>query len=154
MLCSPAHPRGGCAGVFFLLALAVPGCGENRPADLPVVLVIEGDTVRLPPGVRLIDIAVQAGSNEFEPAEPAARIGDAVRFIARDAGSHAITFDGVLLSTEALAFLERTAQLRSPPLLHEGASWILSLADAPPGNYPFRCLTHGASGRLQVVEGP
>ena len=50
----------------------------------------------------------------------------------------------------ALAFLESSGQLRGPPLLTEDASWIVSLEGAPPGDYPFRCLTHGAAGSLTV----
>lgn len=148
---SPAHPRGGCAGVAFLIILALSGCRQSGSTDQPVVLELEGDTVRLPPGVRLIEITVRVASHEFEPSTVDARVGDVVRFTARDAGSHAIAFEGARLAGEAHTFLEQTGQLRAPPLLHDGASWIISLADAPVGEYPFRCLTHGAWGRLNVV---
>jgi hypothetical protein len=41
-------------------------------------------------------------------------------------------------------------QLRGPPLVNEGAAWVVSLADAPVGRYPFLCRTHGARGRIAV----
>ena len=73
-----------------------------------------------------------------------------VRFISSDAGSHAIAFDGDAMSPDARAFLERTGQLRSPPLLAAESRWVMSFEGAPPGDYPFRCPTHGVRGSIIV----
>lgn len=147
---APAHPPRGCAGVVFLAILAAGACAE--PArDEPVVLILESDTVTLPAGVRLIEIEIETtGGGEFRPNAPAARAGDVVRFVSKDTRSHAIVFDAAQLAQSALAFLEGSGQLRGPPLLSEEASWIISLEGAPPGDYPFRCLTHGATASLTV----
>ena len=52
---------------------------------------------------------------------------------------------------EARAFLEKTGQLRSPPLVTNGASWVITLKDAPLGTYVFRCLNHHDTGQLTVA---
>lgn len=147
---APAHPPGGCAGVVFLALLGAGACAE--PArDEPVVLILESDTVTLPAGVRLTEIEIEtAAGGEFRPAAAVARVGDVVRFVSKDTRSHAIVFDAARLAQPALSFLEGSGQLRGPPLLTEEASWIVSLEGAPPGDYPFRCLTHGAAGSLTV----
>ena len=78
------------------------------------------------------------------------RSGDIVRFEAGDASAHALGFEGTGLSAEARRFLEATGQMRSPPLLAQGNAWVVSFANAPPGEYPYRCATHGAPGRIMV----
>jgi plastocyanin len=147
---APAYPVAGCAGALFLCTLG--GCRDVAPANEPVVLELHGDTVTLPAGVRLVEIAVgRTEHGDFDPARDTARAGDVVRFTARDRQTHAIVFQGETLAADAAAFLEGSGQLRGPPLLDVGASWIVSLDGAPPGDYPFHCLTHGQSGRLTVT---
>jgi plastocyanin len=119
--------------------------------DGPRVLELDHDTIRLAGGVRLIDVAVrrQADGN-FDPAHVEARQGDVVRFTAADRAGHAIVFVGAGMTADASAFLERTGQMRSPPLITEGSSWVITLEDAPAGEYPFHCTTHDVRGRLTV----
>ena len=62
-----------------------------------------------------------------------------------------LPFTADALSSEQRSFLERTNQLRAPPLVEQGAAWVVSLEGAPPGAYPFHCITHGERGRLTVV---
>jgi plastocyanin len=142
-----------CARAGAVLILACAGCDRAAPPrdEGPRVLELAHDTIRLPAGVSLkqIDVARRDGG-EFEPATIQARQGDMVRFTARDRGSHAIVFDGAALDSVARDYLERTGQLRGPPLITTDAAWIITLDGAPPGEYPFRCTTHDASGRLQV----
>ena len=148
---APAHPLAGCAGALFCAWLSLAGCGDRR-TDEPAVLELETDTIRLPPGTRILDVGIEvrAEGSEFEPAAVSARQGDVVRFTAGDHRGHALVFDPARLDPEAAAFLESSGQLRGPPLLSAGTSWIVSLAGAPPGSYPFRCVTHDASGVLRV----
>jgi hypothetical protein len=40
--------------------------------------------------------------------------------------------------------------MRGPPLLSEGSAWVVSLSDAPPGEYPFGCTMHGGRGVIRV----
>lgn len=124
---------------------AVPGSG-------PPVLELANDTIQLESGVSLIDIAVRrTAEGDFDPAAVQAHPADVVRFVAEDNGGHAIVFESTSLPAEVREFLERTAQMRSPPLITSGSSWVVTLAGAPVGEYPFRCSTHGESGRLSVA---
>lgn len=115
------------------------------------MLELTHDTIQLPAGVSLkqIDVA-RSDAGEFQPAVVEAHQGDMVRFTSRDRGSHAIAFDGAALDSVARDYLERTGQLRGPPLIANGSAWVITLDGAPPGEYVFRCATHDAAGRLQV----
>lgn len=149
----PAGPRRGLAGVVvFGVLLGCAACDRVALSDAPETLELEGDTVQLAAGVRVIDIAVQTepDGSEFDPARAQARSGDVIRFTAGDARLHAVGFDAARLDAGARAFLERTGQLRGPPLVTSGTKWLVNLADAPPGSYPFTCITHGAHGALTV----
>src|SRR5690606_3974037 len=109
------------------------------------------DTIRLETGTALVEVAVQrSAGGDFEPSQVSASTGDVVRFTANDNGGHAIVFDGAALSADARAWLEQTGQLRSPPLIASGSAWVITLEGAPPGEYPFRCVTHTTDGRLTV----
>jgi hypothetical protein len=78
------------------------------------------------------------GSEEHVvPSRVIVRSGGAVVFLTVDHRVHTIEFQSDSLSAPILAFLESTAQLRSPPLLARGSVYRISLAGAPPGYYPF-----------------
>jgi plastocyanin len=118
----------------------------------PRVLELTHDTIRLEAGVRLHDVAVRRETGgEFHPSQIDVTQGDLVRFMADDGAGHAIAFVGTLLDPAVRHFLEESGQLRGPPLIASGASWVITTADAPPGEYPFHCSTHDVSGRLTVA---
>lgn len=140
-------------GAFLILAGALSACDRVPGVDGPRVLELLNDTIQLADSVRLVEVTVErSAAGDFEPASIEARSGDVIRFTAADRGGHAISFDGARLDAGARQFLERTGQLRSPPLITTDAAWIITLDDAPPGQYPFRCTTHGAQGVLLVSE--
>jgi plastocyanin len=146
--------RAGAALICCVLPL-VPACdlvpARGGPAAGPLVLELAHDTIRLGPGVGLVDIGVRRQpGGYFDPAHAVARQGDVVRFTAADRASHTVVFLGAELRPEAREFLERTGQMRSPPFLAEGAAWVISLEGAPAGEYPFRCTTHNVRGQLSV----
>lgn len=118
------------------------------------MLELGEDTIRLAPGATLHQVMLHAdpGGAEMRPETVRARAGDVVRFTAADAQPHAVVFDAGRLAPPLRAFLERTGQLRGPPLISAGAAWVVSLDDAPAGAYPFACLTHGALGLLLVSD--
>ena len=144
--------------VTFMVLTATAACGDRGPAsarddDGPRVLELNADTVKLPDSVRVATIRIdRTKRDEFEPGAISVRVGDVVRFISSDAGSHAIAFDGDAMAPEARAFLEKTGQLRSPPFLAAESRWVMTFADAPSGEYPFRCPTHGVQGRITVAS--
>jgi plastocyanin len=135
-----------------VLLVVIAAC-ERAPEDAgPRVLELAHDTILLADGVSLIDVTARREQDgDFDPATAEANTGDVVRFTAGDAGGHAIVFDGAALTEAAREYLERTGQLRSPPLIASGSAWVITLDGAPPGEYPFRCSTHNGSGRLTVA---
>ncbi|HUH14197.1 MAG TPA: hypothetical protein VMK65_13865 [Longimicrobiales bacterium] len=139
----------GLAGAF-VLALAATGC--DRVPGGAAELELDGETVTLPAGAEVVEVAIETdgGNDRFEPARPEAAVGDVVRFANGQLGTHAIAFERDGVGAEQFAFLERTLQLSSPPLVGRDAAWVVSLEEAPPGSYPFRCMTHGARGTLIV----
>ena len=148
---TPARPFTGLAGVSVLLIAALlAGCKES-PLRRDETLDIGSDTIQLAPGVQVRDVRVQWRSEgDFEPNATQARAGDVIRFRTGDAHTHLLVFDDANLPPGARDRLAGKSQLRSPPLVVEGATWIVSLDGAPPGAYPFRCLTHGTTGRITV----
>ena len=149
---APAAPSGFAGAVFFAATLAFSGCREADP-PAPRVLALGSDTVVLADSIGLVEVRlgrVDEGENVIEPSTVQARVGDVVRFTSADRGGHAIAFDGASLDPAARDFLERTAQMRGPPLLEPGAVWVVNLAGAPPGTYAFTCATHNLRGTLTV----
>jgi plastocyanin len=140
-----------------LLAVALAGGGCDRVPgigsdDGPRVLELTHDTIRLEGGVRLIDVEVRrTPQGDFDPAHIEARQGDVLRFTAADLAGHALVFVSPELGAAARSFLEDSGQLRSPPLITDGSSWVITLDGAPAGEYPFHCTTHDVRGRLTVT---
>jgi plastocyanin len=140
--------------IFILLALALLGCGREEGPEKRAVLELAEDTIRLERGVTLNDVLVRSGtaqSTAFEPDTIRINAGDVVRFITADRHPHAIAFEATQLAPALEEFLRRTSQLRGPPLITEGASWIVSFADAPAGTYPFIDLSQNARGAIIVT---
>lgn len=147
---APARYQGSRAGVvvFLLLLAACERAPLTEQKDR--TLELAGDTIELPAGVDLHDVAVRTGEQyrDFEPRQVQARPGDYFRFTTRDSRTHAIVFEPG--DPAVRNWLESTGQLRSPPLVTNGASWVISLEKAPLGSYPFRCLVHDDAGTLTV----
>jgi plastocyanin len=149
---APARLLRKCAGAF-VLVLFVTSCenasliGDKKDRTLELA----ADTIDVPEGVDLHDVKLVTDpqSKDFEPAQLRAAPGDYVRFTTGDSRTHAIVFDAP--ASEIRSFLESTGQLRSPPLVTKGASWVIALDKAPPGTYVFRCLMHNHSGQLTVA---
>lgn len=150
-LSAPGRPLRGRSGAALFLALALPlaACDADRSGR---TVDLEGRTLRLKRGQQVLDVRARVGDagGEFQADSFAAAAGDIVRFLAADALTHAFAFDAAALAPAGRDFLERTAQLRSPPLVAEGSAWIVTLQGAPAGRYPFTCLVHGGRGALVV----
>ena len=114
-------------------------------------LELAGDTIDVPDGTDLHDVVVKTNNQhkDFEPIQLTARPGDYLRFTTDDSRTHAIVFE--VADPGIRTFLESSGQLRSPPLLTKGASWVIALKGAPLGAYTFRCLLHNDSGQLTVA---
>lgn len=131
--------------------MALAAC-ENSPLKREQSLDIGSDTIKLESGVDIQDIAVKhaSGSKDFEPAALEAEAGDVLRFRTADATTHVVSFDDAALPSAARDLFASKNQLRSPPLLASGVTWLVTLAGVPAGVYTFRCETHGAVGRVTV----
>jgi plastocyanin len=138
--------------VALLLGAAAWACDAAVP-PAPVTFVVEGDTIRLAPGAQMHDVEVRAreGESEFSPDRLGAWPGDVVRFITGDGRGHALAFHAWTLSDSATTFLEKAGQRRGPPLLHAGAVWIVTLENAPIGEYRVTCLVHGDIMTVMVL---
>ena len=132
--------------------VAVAGCERGQREETgPRVLQLDSGQLQLPDSVRMVVVQLDRSlPGDLKPAHVEVRVGDIVRFESRDAAAHALAFDGALLEPGARHFLESTGQLRSPPLLAAGNAWVVSFAQAPPGEYPYVCTTHGGKGRITV----
>jgi len=137
----------------FFLTLLPAGCRapSGEPPPTPSVLVVDGDTIILAAGARIMEVSVRAGGAEFDPDSMQLQSGDVIRFTAQDRGPHAIVFEEAETDAAGQAFLEATGQSRGVPLLSQDAAWVVSLMEAPGGRYTVRCLTHGAVARIDVA---
>ena len=135
--------------LLFALVMTFAGC--DRDASDPRVLELAHDTITLENG-EVVQIFMRGAGDSagFRPAAVQANVGDVLRFTADDALTHAVGFDEASLSAEARAFLERSGQLRSPPLVDRGTAWVVSLEGAPPGAYTVIDLTHQHRGSITV----
>jgi plastocyanin len=137
-----------------------PGAGWARDGRLAGGgkhrLPLDGDTVDLGSDVTVHDVRLGgAGAGAaIRPTALTVRSGDVIRFVAADARGHAVAFVDSTLAPDVHGFLERTHQLRGPPLISTGASWVVSLKGAPAGRYPFRALTQDAAGVVVVQPAP
>ncbi len=157
---APGRSTVGRPGAFLLpllCLLALAGCREQRSAAAARHrLPLGRDTIDLGAGVTVHEVRLggEPAGPGIHPDSVSARTGDVLRFVAADARGYAIAFGDSTLPAPARDFLERTRQLRGPPLITTGASWVVTLKDAPAGRYPFRSLTRAAGGVLVVQPGP
>jgi plastocyanin len=143
----------GPAGAACLLVLLAAGCrGDSAPEARPPLLELAADTIELPAGTALVEVRLSeaAGAGVIEPERVMATVGDVVRFVAADARGYSVRFEVGRLTAEQAAFLEATQQQASPPLIGTGAAWVVTLEDAPAGEYPFLSANHGTPGVLVV----
>lgn len=141
-------------GAFFILVLLAGACGRPESPESRALIELAEDTIELGRGASLADVLVRSAAATtavFEPETLTIRQGDVIRFITADRHPHAITFDPERLAPEHAHFLRATDQLRSPPLITEGAAWVVSFEEAPPGIYPFVDLSQDRQGMIIVV---
>lgn len=151
---APGRPWSGRPGALLAVLVAGSAWACDAPA-LPgerALLELEHDGILLDSGITLHEVPLSTatpGHMQIDTID--ARSGDVVRFVAVDAGTHAVAFDPRALTAEGRAFLEQTEQLRGPPLIRTGAAWVVNLEGAPPGVYRFSCLTHQDHGLVLVA---
>lgn len=89
-----------------------------------------------------------------ERAEPDSLLvqpGEFVQFVSSDWLVHEMVFELDSLDGALRAFLERTGQTASPPLLQRDSRFVLSFVDAPAGRYPYALAGNREPGRGVIV---
>jgi hypothetical protein len=137
-----------------LAALGGVACGtEFSPPSDPELAEALGLPPRTP--IYRFDLADRQGSVGLFPAEWDIAEGGVVQFVTRDPRVYSIHFERTGMSAAAWQFLEALGQESSPPLTREGARFVLSFEDAPPGPYPFRVEGQSEPVRGEIrVRGP
>jgi len=147
-LSTPGSPR-----LLFLL-LGLVGCADPPPppVDLDASLRAElGISAGVP--IHRFTLGGRGADDRVVPSLVEAAPGDVIHFLSADRRVQTVTFGGEGLGAEAEAFLRRTGQLASPPLVDAGSRFVLSLEGAPLGRYPFRVEGHGDPVGGVVVVG-
>jgi hypothetical protein len=153
----PSRRRWGrwVAVAALVVACGVLACGTPEPQDVPDEVLRR--QLGLTDADRVRTVTVTGGEAErAEPALDSVEVGTYLQFVTSDWFVHEVLFELDSLPADARAFLERTDQTASPPLLHQDARFVVSFADAPPGRYPYRLEGNGSpgSGILVVVPPP
>jgi plastocyanin len=103
---------------------------------------------------RVHRVRVSGGEMErANPAETRVEPGAYVEFITTDWLIHEVIFEADSLSAEQWAFLERTDQVASPPLIDRESRYVLAFESAPVGRYPYTLEGNGRPGRGVIVVG-
>ena len=139
---------------FVALLLSLPTACERPDPRLRPEQVLR-DSLQLGDDDRVhrVQLLSQDNREAPEPAAVSVRPGDYVEFVTGDHRVHAIAFVLDSAAPAGAAFLRRTAQEGSPPLVVPEARFVVTFADAPPGRYPYLVIGNGAEGRGQVVVG-
>ncbi len=97
-------------------------------------------------------VIITGGDAELAaPRTTTIRPGAYLEFVTGDWFVHEIIFELDSLLPDARAFLERTDQVASPPLLRLDSRYVVDFEGSPPGRYPFVVEGSGAPGHGVVV---
>jgi len=135
------------AGVACLL---LSGCDPPDPSLQP------DETLQAELGLSVRDEVhrVMLAGGPSERADPAAvsiEPGALVEFVTSDWLIHEVIFEQDSLPAAGWAFLARTDQTASPPLIDRDTRYVLTFEDAPPGRYPYLLEGNGAPSRGVII---
>jgi len=138
-------------GVAGAWALSLVGCAGDSDATLRPDSILRAE-LGLTNSDRVHRVGISGGPQETLSA-PAVEIapGAWVEFITLDWWVHEIRFEADSLAPESRAFMERTDQLASQPMVSKDERFLLSFEGAPEGRYPFVVEGNGAPARGVVV---
>lgn len=135
----------GCVVLTLLFA-----CDRPDPALIPdSYLQAE---LGLTPDDRVHSIRLGTGVAErTDPDSVSVLVGDLVQFVTEDWLVHHIRFELDEADEAGRAFLVRTGQTESPPMVEQGSRFVLTFAEAPPGRYPYRLEGNREPGNGLIV---
>ncbi len=147
------------------LLLAACGGGE-KPANQQTAVdttattppAVAGTTTANATGtVHDVNMELNGSTYEYTPANLTIKPGDAVRFHNVSGGPHNVEFYPDSIPAGAADVLnnnmpDRTGPLAGPLLVEPNATYTISFAGAPEGEYKFYCLPHHALGMKGTIE--
>ncbi len=138
-------------GVAAAWAFALPGCTAGSDTSLRPDSLLRAE-LGLTDADQVHRVTISGGPQETLSG-PSVEIvpGAWVEFLTLDWWVHEIRFEADSLTPEARAFMERTDQMASHPLVTKDERFVLSFEGAPEGRYPFVVEGNGAPARGVVV---
>ena len=136
-----------------LLAVVVTACEAPDPELVPDSLLQSQLGLTEEDRVHTVRISTGAGERS-DPPSLVVLPGDYVQFVSADRLVHEVAFRLDSLTAPARAFITRTDQAASPPLLELDARFVVSFEGAPTGRYPYQLLGNRAPGEGVVVVEP
>jgi plastocyanin len=128
-------------------AALAAGCQEPPDPSLQPDAVLQAE-LGLTPGDRVHRVRLTGGEVErTDPDVITIHPGAFVEFVTTDWFVHEVVFEVDSLAAGQRAFLERTEQVVSPPLIERDSRYVLTFEGAPPGRYPYRLEGNGRAGR-------
>ena len=136
---------------LLLVAVLAAACREAPETHLQPDALLRAEL-----GLSLDDRVhrIELTGGEVEWADPelmSVEPGTYVEFVTTDWLIHEVIFEIDSLTSEQRAFLERTDQAASPPLVERDSRYVLVFEGAPPGRYPYRLEGNGRPGRGVIL---
>lgn len=101
---------------------------------------------------RVYRVTLSGGPSErADPVAISIEPGSHVEFVTSDWLIHEVIFEADSVAGVRWAFLERTDQAASPPLINRDSRYVLSFEGAPPGRYPYLIEGNGPAGRGVII---
>lgn len=135
------------------LSLSSVGCEQANPALRPDLQLIEELGLSGTDRVHTVRLKM-VGQEMAYPDSILAHEGDYIQFVSDDWFLHEVRFDSTSMSEDAWEFMVLNNQAASPPLLQNGARFVISFVDASPGAYPFLLEGNRKPGSGVIVVAP
>jgi hypothetical protein len=147
-------PRRGLLALALLLLGGATGCLREPPPpsdpELAEALGLPADTP-----IHAVELVDRSGQVGVFPSTLALTSGSVVQFRTRDRRTYGVRFLVAEMSSAQRDFLSERGQVSSPPLVEEGARFVVTFQEAPAGRYPFVVEGQGSPGHGEiVVTGP
>lgn len=139
------------AALALTCVLAPAACERIDPELQPDPLL--RDSLGLGGGDRVHTVRISAETSRERAQPETVRVlpGDFVQFVTGDHRPHTVSFLVDSLADTAAAFLRRTGQEGSPPLVDAESRFVVTFRGAPEGRYPFVVEGTGEHARGAVV---
>ncbi len=143
----------GVALLSGVVLLGACGGGENAPATdtatTPAVTPAPTGSAAFAPitgTTHVVNMVGDATGYRYEPANITAKAGDGIKFVMVSGAPHNVGFDPATIPAgskdQLWANMPNSVDGSSQMFLNPNEEWTMSLANLPPGKYPFFCTPH------------